>query len=84
MVGILRGLGQSVVPMIVSLAGSCAFRLLWIATVFQAYPTPSCLYISYPISWAITALAHVIFFFIVRYYINHGGFKRRKKLPKAE
>ncbi len=84
MVGILRGLGQSVVPMIVSLAGSCAFRLLWIATVFQAYPTPACLYISYPISWAITALAHVIFFFIVRYYINHGGFKRRKKLPKAE
>ena len=66
MVGILRGLGHSVVPMIVSLIGSCAFRLLWIATVFQLYPTPSCLYISYPISWAITALAHVIFFFIVR------------------
>ena len=69
MVGILRGLGQSMIPMIVSLVGSCAFRLLWIATVFQLYPTPSCLYISYPISWAITALAHVIFFFIVRKHI---------------
>ena len=66
MVGILRGLGQSVIPMIVSLIGSCAFRLLWIATIFQIYPTPSCLYISYPISWTITALAHVTFFFIIR------------------
>lgn len=66
MVGVLRGLGYSVIPMIVSLVGSCAFRLLWIATIFQWYTTPSCLYISYPISWAITALAHVIFFFIVR------------------
>lgn len=66
MVGILRGLGHSVVPMIVSLIGSCALRLVWIATIFQAYPTPSCLYVSYPISWAITALAHIIFFFAIR------------------
>jgi len=66
MVGILRGLGHSVVPMIVSLIGSCAFRLVWIATIFQVYTTPACLYISYPISWALTALAHVVFFFIVR------------------
>ena len=66
MVGILRGLGHSVVPMIVSLIGSCALRLVWIATIFQAYPTPSCLYVSYPISWAITALAHTIFFFAIR------------------
>ncbi len=66
MVGILRGLGHSIVPMIVSLVGSCAFRLVWIATIFQIYTTPACLYVSYPISWALTALAHVVFFFIVR------------------
>ena len=66
MVGVLRGLGHSVIPMIVSLIGSCAFRLVWIATVFQTYTTPSCLYVSYPISWAITALAHIIFFFAIR------------------
>ena len=66
MVGILRGLGHSVVPMIVSLIGSCALRLVWIATIFQTYTTPACLYVSYPISWAITAAAHIIFFFAVR------------------
>lgn len=66
MVGVLRGLGHSVVPMIVSLIGSCAFRLLWIATIFQTYTTPACLYISYPISWALTAIAHIAFFFAIR------------------
>lgn len=66
MVGILRGIGHSVVPMIVSLVGSCAFRLVWIATIFQIYTTPACLYVSYPISWAITAIAHITFFFAVR------------------
>lgn len=79
MVGILRGLGQSVVPMIVSLAGSCALRLVWIATVFQIYPTPSCLYISYPISWAVTALAHVTFFILVRKFVVDGTWRRKRK-----
>ena len=71
MVGILRGLGHSVIPMIVSLVGSCALRLIWIATIFQVYPTPSCLYISYPISWTITALAHITFFFAIRKRTYH-------------
>lgn len=35
MVGSLRGLGYSIVPMIVSLLGACGLRLVWIATVFQ-------------------------------------------------
>ena len=35
MVGSLRGMGCSVVPMIVSLLGACAFRLVWLATIFQ-------------------------------------------------
>jgi len=62
MVGALRGIGQSVVPMITSMLGACAFRLVWIATIFQWKRTTGMLYISYPISWIITLLAHVIFF----------------------
>ena len=34
-VGSLRGIGYSIIPMIVSLIGVCATRLVWIATVFQ-------------------------------------------------
>ncbi len=35
MVGGLRGIGYSVMPMLVSLVGACGLRLLWIATIFQ-------------------------------------------------
>lgn len=68
MVGILRGLGYSVMPMIVSLLGACGLRLLWIFTVFQLpeFHTTKMLYFSYPVSWAITFAVHVICFFIVR------------------
>ena len=36
----LRGLGYSVLPMVVSLVGSCLLRLVWIATIFQLNRTP--------------------------------------------
>lgn len=62
MVGSLRGIGQSIVPMVTSLIGACAFRLVWIATLFQLNRTTAMLYVSYPISWAITLIAHIAFF----------------------
>lgn len=68
MVGSLRGMGYSVVPMIFSLLGACATRILWLATVFQidAFHTIETVYIIYPISWIITSIAHIITFIIVR------------------
>ena len=61
-VGGLRGMGNSFVPMILSLLGACAFRVLWIYTVFAAAPSLLVLYISYPISWTITGVAQCICF----------------------
>ena len=62
MVGSLRGLGYSFTPMIVSLLGVCALRLVWIATIFQvdAYHTIEVIYWSYPVTWVLTASAHVL------------------------
>lgn len=60
MVGSIRGLGYSVMPMIVSLTGACAFRVLWIFTIFQWEHTLFILYISYPISWILTAGVHIL------------------------
>ena len=62
----LRGRGYSVLPMIVSLVGSCLLRLVWIATVFQLFRSTTTLYISYPISWILTALVHFICLMAVR------------------
>lgn len=64
LVGALRGIGYSIIPMIVSLVGACGLRLLWIATVFQIpeYHSLTTVYISYPITWTITLTVHAITF----------------------
>lgn len=62
MVGSLRGMGYSIMPMLVSLTGACLFRIVWIYTIFQEIHTLECLYWSYPISWALTFAVHFICF----------------------
>jgi putative MATE family efflux protein len=63
--GGLRGLGKSTVPMIVSLIGACATRLIWIATYFQINRTQNVLFFSYPGSWLLTLTVHTICLTIV-------------------
>lgn len=67
MVGILRGLGRSVMPTVVSMIGACGLRLVWVFTIFSVneYHTTRVLYLSYPITWFVTVLAHVICFAFV-------------------
>ncbi len=64
--GCLRGLGYSMLSMAVSLIGSCALRIVWVMTIFHANPTQRTLYLSYPISWGLTAAVQIACFFIVR------------------
>ena len=66
LVGSLRGMGYSMIPMFVSLTGACIFRIVWVFTIFQIYRTQASLYISYPITWTITAAAHLICYLIIR------------------
>ncbi len=65
--GAIRGLGVSLAPMAVSLIGACGFRILWIYTIFKIenFHTLECLYLSYPVSWVLTILAHAIVLLIV-------------------
>ena len=66
LVGSLRGLGSSVIPMVVSLAGACGLRIVWIFTVFQWHHSLNVLYLSYPVTWAVTAAAHLLCFMMIR------------------
>lgn len=68
LVGALRGIGYSIMPMIVSLVGACGLRLIWIATVFQipAYHSQTTIYMSYPITWTITLTVHALCFLWAR------------------
>ena len=64
----IRGIGHSVLPMIITLLGACGIRLLWISTIFLIPKFHSCttIFVSYPISWTVTFIAHIICFFIIR------------------
>ena len=64
--GVVRGLGYSIMPMLVSMVGACVFRVIWIFTVFRMYHTLFTLYVSYPISWVLTVIAHMICYLVVR------------------
>lgn len=66
----LRGRGYSVLPMVVSLVGSCLLRLVWIATIFRLFHTTTMLYLSYPVSWILTALVHLACLLVVRHKMN--------------
>lgn len=71
MVGVLRGLGYSLTPMVVSIIGVCVFRVVWIYLVFYRVTNFSnvndlhYLYVSYPISWIGTFAVHYIMYRIV-------------------
>ena len=75
MVGSLRGLGYSVIPMFVSLIGACGLRIVFILTLFRLpyFHSLNWLYMSYPITWIITFSAHLITFLRIR-----------RKFPKAD
>ena len=77
MVGHLRGIGYSIMPMIVSLTGACLLRVVWIYTVFAANPTLETLYWSYPISWVATFLTHLLCYFIF-------GLRRLKRMERDD
>ena len=65
MVGQLRGIGYSVMPMIVSLTGACLLRIVWILTVFAWDHSLTVLYMSYPVSWFVTFAIHFLCYMLV-------------------
>ena len=80
-VGLLRGLGKSLIPMLVSIVGVVGFRVFWIYVVFYNLTDFTntndlkYLYMSYPISWILTFTVQVIMFIIV--------YKKRLNLLKV-
>lgn len=67
LVGALRGIGYSFLPMVVSLLGACGLRIVWIFTIFQWDRSLWNLYISYPVTWLITGSVHMLCYIIIRH-----------------
>ncbi len=65
--GTLRGMGRSITSAVISLVFACLFRIVWLETAFRLFTTPVCIYVTYPLSWALTSIVGFIFiYFAVR------------------
>ncbi len=73
MTGMLRGMGSSFIPMIISTIGACGFRVFWILEIFpiEYFHNMLWLYISYPLSWLLTALAMFIAYIPIYKRLKH-------------
>lgn len=65
-VGVVRGMGNSTLPMIISIFGVCAFRVLWLYTAFAAEPTFAMLMLGYPVSWTVTLLGQGLCYLLTK------------------
>lgn len=76
--GMLRGIGSSIAPMFITVAGVCGFRILWIYTVFRIpkYHSLEILYSSYMISWSVTFIIEAIVFVLMLRKMKKKGIAR--------
>ena len=63
--GALRGMGRSFTSMMLTLIFNCGVRVLWLYTVFPMFGTPLSIYVAYPVSWGLSAIANLVAFLIV-------------------
>ena len=61
--GALRGTGRVLVPMLLTCGGVCLIRIVWMFGVFPGHPGINTIMLSYPVSWGITAVLFIIYYF---------------------
>ena len=64
--GALRGMGHSLLPALVTMTGSCIFRIFWVFVFFRDLKSFARLMSVYPITWIITALLMLVFYYLIR------------------
>ncbi len=69
--GAIRGVGDSLVPMIMTGCGVCLLRIVWVFAALPLRHEMVTVMFSYPLTWSITSLLFVI------YYLRGGWLRRR-------
>ncbi len=59
--GALRGIGDVIIPTIMTCFGVCIFRIVWIFVIVPMNPTIEAVTLSHPVSWGVTALLYIIY-----------------------
>ena len=64
--GGLRGMGDTFVPMLLSCVGVCGIRMIWTLWIYPLHPTIEMLELNFPVSWGVTVVLFVIYYFVRR------------------
>lgn len=62
---ISRGMGKSVVPMLITLTLVCVVRIAWVFSIFKFFGTEQSIYWSYPVTWTLAIIGQLIYFVMV-------------------
>lgn len=62
----LREMGHSVLPAMITILGTCVFRILWVFTVFARFHDFGVLMTVYPVSWGLTGSVMIAAYYIIR------------------
>ena len=78
--GCLRGMNHSLFPALISVFGTCVFRLIYVFTYIPSHHTFEALFRVYPISWVLTGIITITAYFVVR----RKEFEKQKSISDIE
>ena len=70
--GALRGIGDVIIPTIMTCFGVCIFRIVWIFVIVPMNPTIEAVTLSHPVSWGVTALLYIIYWNLIKRRLLKG------------
>ena len=79
--GTLRGVGDAWMPLVITGVGICAMRVLWIIVALPVRPHILTAAFSYPLTWTITSLAFVVYYYCFS-RLRRFNLKKYFRLPR--
>ena len=79
--GTLRGVGDAWMPLVITGVGICAVRVLWIIVALPVRPHILTAAFSYPLTWTITFLAFVVYYYCFS-RLKRFNLKKYFRLPR--
>ncbi len=69
--GALRGIGDVIIPMLLTMIGVCVLRVLWVFATLKIHPTVDTIIFSYPVTWTLTAVLFVVYYIFKTKKLHH-------------
>lgn len=81
--GALRGIGDVLIPMLLTMFGICALRIVWVAIAVPVSPSVATIIFSYPITWVLTSILFIIYYVYKQKRLFLKGAASKSKPPAA-